>query len=139
MAHAKKCLKCGEYTYFMKPDCYECWYVDCRGQLVEVALTEDECEILLHVSTNMDFIDAMNKLKEDNIIEFELKMLQFRNQVEQKSSKTEDTQKSTGPVCPKCGSTEFTPVRRKWRLMTGIFTNKVDLICNKCGTKVKTQ
>lgn len=46
---------------------------------------------------------------------------------------------STGPVCPKCGSTEFTPVRRKWSLMTGILTNKVDLICNKCGTKVKTQ
>ena len=39
--------------------------------------------------------------------------------------------------CPKCGGTQFTPVRKKYSLLTGFLTNKVDLICNKCGAKVK--
>ncbi|MBU5332117.1 hypothetical protein KQI61_07890 [Anaerocolumna aminovalerica] len=40
-------------------------------------------------------------------------------------------------TCQNCGSTELTPVRKNWSLLTGILTNKVDLICNKCGAKVK--
>lgn len=40
-------------------------------------------------------------------------------------------------VCPKCGGTEFTPVRKKFSLLTGFMTNKVEMICNNCGTKVK--
>ena len=39
--------------------------------------------------------------------------------------------------CPKCGGTQFTPVRRKFSLLTGFATNKIDLICNSCGAKVK--
>lgn len=39
--------------------------------------------------------------------------------------------------CPKCGNTEFTPVRKKYSLLTGFLTNKVELICNKCGAKIK--
>lgn len=44
---------------------------------------------------------------------------------------------SNTPKCPKCGSTNFTPVRKKWSLLTGFATNKVEMICNSCGTKVK--
>lgn len=44
---------------------------------------------------------------------------------------------STQTVCPKCGSTSFTPVRRKWSLLTGFMTNKVDMVCNNCGYTVK--
>lgn len=40
-------------------------------------------------------------------------------------------------VCPKCGGTEFTPVRKKWSLFTGFATNKIDMVCNRCGTVVK--
>lgn len=39
--------------------------------------------------------------------------------------------------CPKCGNTEFTPVRKRYSLLTGFLTNKVELICNKCGAKIK--
>lgn len=39
--------------------------------------------------------------------------------------------------CPKCGNTEFTPVRKKYSLLTGFLTNKVELICNRCGAKIK--
>jgi len=41
------------------------------------------------------------------------------------------------PRCQKCGSTKFTPVRKKFSILTGFATNKVDLICNNCGTKIK--
>lgn len=51
---------------------------------------------------------------------------------ERKNTPTANTKK-----CPKCGGTEFTPVRKKYSLLTGFLTNKVDLICNKCGAKVK--
>lgn len=36
-------------------------------------------------------------------------------------------------VCPKCGSTQFMPVRKKWDIVTGFMTNKVDMVCNNCG------
>ena len=40
-------------------------------------------------------------------------------------------------VCPKCGGTNFTPVRKNWSFLTGILTNKVELVCNQCGYKIK--
>jgi len=36
-------------------------------------------------------------------------------------------------ACPKCGGTSFTTVRRKWSLLTGFMTNKIDMVCNRCG------
>ncbi|WP_343209453.1 hypothetical protein [Anaerolentibacter hominis] len=39
-------------------------------------------------------------------------------------------------TCPYCGCDQFTPVRRKWNILTGFYTNKIDLICNNCGKKV---
>lgn len=36
-------------------------------------------------------------------------------------------------TCPKCGSTNFTPIRKKWDPITGFMTNKVDMVCNGCG------
>lgn len=37
--------------------------------------------------------------------------------------------------CPKCGSTQIQAVPRKWSLMTGILTNKVDRVCLNCKHK----
>ena len=56
-----------------------------------------------------------------------------------KKRKQEDSLhlQSTQTVCPKCGSTSFTPVRRKWSFLTGFMTNKVDMVCNNCGCTVK--
>lgn len=38
------------------------------------------------------------------------------------------------PKCPKCGCTEFVPLRKKFSLFTGFATNKVDMVCKNCGT-----
>lgn len=39
------------------------------------------------------------------------------------------------PVCPKCGSTNIQVVPRKWSLLTGVFTNKIDRVCANCKSK----
>lgn len=37
--------------------------------------------------------------------------------------------------CPKCNSTQIQMVQRKWSLLTGFFTNKVDRVCVNCKHK----
>lgn len=37
--------------------------------------------------------------------------------------------------CPKCGSTQIQAVMRKWSLLTGFLTNKVDRVCLNCKHK----
>ena len=37
--------------------------------------------------------------------------------------------------CPRCGSTQIQAVPRKWSIMTGILTNKVDRVCLNCKHK----
>jgi len=34
--------------------------------------------------------------------------------------------------CPNCGSSDFQMVQRKYSLLTGFFTNKVDRVCTSC-------
>lgn len=37
--------------------------------------------------------------------------------------------------CPQCGSTSIQAVQRKWSMMTGLLTNKVDRVCLNCKNK----
>lgn len=39
------------------------------------------------------------------------------------------------PKCPSCGSTHVQMVPRKWSLLTGFMTNKVDRVCIACKHK----
>lgn len=41
--------------------------------------------------------------------------------------------------CPKCNGTNFTPVRKKYGLFMGFATNKVELVCNNCGYRMKAE
>jgi len=56
-------------------------------------------------------------------------------------SNSEEIQESSGiennhmVKCPKCGSTQIQLVTRKWSLLTGFFTNKVDRVCVNCKNK----
>lgn len=69
--------------------------------------------------------------REDSDFEFELE------EKEWEKKRNAEAVQSTQTVCPKCGSTSFTPVRRKWSFLTGFMTNKVDMVCNNCGCIVK--
>lgn len=72
--------------------------------------------------------------REDDDYESELS---FERMEKESREKQQIQQQSTQTVCPKCGSTSFTPVRRKWSFLTGFMTNKVDMVCNNCGCTVK--
>lgn len=38
-------------------------------------------------------------------------------------------------LCPNCGSEKIQFVPRKWSILAGIYTNKVDRVCIKCKHK----
>lgn len=95
------------------------------------------------ISTDESFMNAMVELYEKDPIEYQLKIQQFKTQLQQQESteqvaeQNRSTTQSNQRTCKFCGSTSFTPVKRKWSPLTGFFTNKTDLVCNNCGKKVQ--
>lgn len=113
--------------------------ITCKSPLKETNLTIDEWRKIKTVSTDPDFVFAMEKLKENDIIEFNLKLSQMQSNTpkqEQKSSNTDNT-----PKCPTCGSPNIKKISgtKRW-LGTGIFglaSSDIGktMCCNSCGYK----
>ena len=82
----------------------------CNGELIKANISEDDY-ILLGKATNNNrqLLDAMVDLHKKDIIEYELKMSQFRNQYEQgqRAQKQESRSNSNIPKCPYCNSTDI--------------------------------
>lgn len=90
------------------------------------------------ISSDESFVSAMIKLHNENPIEYQLKIQQFKTQLQQqKQVEEKGIQSSNQRKCKYCGSTSFTPVKRKWSPLMGLLTDKTDLICNNCGKKFK--
>lgn len=111
---------------------------------------EADLYILRKVSGSQQLIDTMQKLKQDDIIEYELKMSQFRTQYEQQQSirksqqllnNTQDQQSTNHPKCPTCGSTNIEKISVGKKLgggfLFGIFSSDVrnTMHCRDCGAK----
>lgn len=116
----------------------------CHGKLIDINMTTDEFKILGKASNyNRQLLDAMIKLKQDDIIEYELKMSQFRNQVEQQNTvkqqkKAVEQEKNNTVKCPKCGCTDIGVANRGYSLVWGfIGSGKSMNVCKKCGHKWK--
>ena len=90
--------------------------------------------LIKRTSKDREFINAMIELKKNNIIEYQTRISQFRSQAKADGCYNKPKPKV---CCPRCGNTEFTPLRKKFSLLTGFATNKTELICNKCGARVK--
>lgn len=97
---------------------------------------------------NADFLLAMIDLKKSDIIQYTNQMNAVNAKAEEESQKRYDEylakqkaeeEKSNTRHCPKCGSTNFTPVRKKYGLFMGFATNKVELVCNNCGYRMKAE
>lgn len=100
-----------------------------RGYL-KLSITCDEFQILREVSNEPSFIFAMNDLKEKDLIEYNLKLAQFKAQVSQ-TIETEDKAK-----CPKCGSTDIGVANRGYNWFWGfIGSGKSMNVCKMCGHK----
>lgn len=129
-------------------ECDNVWYIDigetpsittcrkCGGHPIKTNLTTDEFKYIKQISTDRDFIEAMMQLKQDNIIDFKIKIADFKSRVV--SNENERKVKSNIPSCPKCGSTSLATVNRGFSLLTGfIGSGKPMNVCQKCGYKWK--
>lgn len=94
---------------------------------------------ITNISKEDAFLEAMIALKEKDIIEYELKMSQFRNQANQQEQTKEQSKPTEEKItCPKCGSANVSSGTRGFTLTTGFFgSGNPRNVCQKCGFKWK--
>lgn len=106
-------------------------------KLIKSLITCEEFQILREISNEPSFMSAMDELKSKDIIEFNLKMSQFKSQVNQQKA----TEKSNVPKCPTCGSTNIEKIsvgkKALGGAMFGIFSSNIrnTMHCKNCGAK----
>lgn len=111
----------------------------CNEELTEMNLEISELAEIQRISQNPDYILAMNDLKSKDIIEFETKMENIRQQLntrkEQNIHQKQATEREANQVkCPKCGSTQITTGQRGYSFLTGFLgSNKTVNRCAACG------
>ncbi len=139
----KLCTKCCHLLGVDQSDTNdEC---DCGGKLIPLELTHDDYITLCKVwstgnevdyTVHWDLYNAMVELKKNDIIEYNLKMSQFRSQVEQQKAST--SQKANTVRCPRCGSTNITAGQRGYSILTGfVGSGRTVNRCANCGHKWK--
>ena len=113
-----------------------------EGKLVESILTFEEFEIIDKASnSDRKFLEAMIKLKQDDIIEYQNRINQFRIQVQRQTQFQPAEQKSNVPHCPTCNSTNINKISGLSKAgsvaMWGLFSRKVhkQWHCNNCGSE----
>lgn len=127
-----KCKMVYLYPPDSKPERNTCGR--CGAELIHTPITAEELFLIKRVSKDRDFINAMIKLKENDIVEYMTKISQYREQAKNDGCYESKT-KSDVPKCPKCGSTSIQIVPRKWSLLGGFATKKTDRVCVNCKYK----
>lgn len=132
----KKCDKCGDIAIYA-PEHNIHQEGNCNGNLIKVNLSYEDFIILCDISEDNDFFQAMIDLKDRDIIEYNLKLSQFKSQLEQQKSNR--TQNDTTPSCPNCKSTNIKPISALNRgasiAVLGVFSKKINKSyeCKNCG------
>lgn len=114
-----------------------------QGKLINSNLTREEFHIIEQVSDlDRKFLEAMIKLKHDDIIEYRSRINQFKLQIEQQNKINSIKQKTCEDIhkitCPKCGSTDIAEGTKGFSLVTGfIGSGNFRYVCKKCGNKWK--
>lgn len=127
------------YIWWVVDDCYLC--PTCSHKLMDVDISSKDYFILEEISNEPEFIDAMVDLKEKDIVEFNLKMSQFRNQVEQQNVVKKAEEQKNVPHCPTCGSTNIKKISTTSKIgsvaMWGLLSRKVhkQWHCNNCKSE----
>lgn len=133
-----KCSKCGRFYIGGENKDINCIdnYKNCGGIMCDTGLKFDEANIIRKISSDNELLNAMIELKKNDIIEYNLKLSQFKNQVDQNNQI--QNRDNNVVKCPKCGSTNITAGQRGYSLITGFIGsgNTVNR-CSKCGYKWK--
>lgn len=123
----------------------DCKCIFCNSPVELLNIEDGELAKISHFgSPNPDYVLAMNKLKGDDIIAFtskynELIEIQNQRKAMNLAKQQSEQRESNTRHCPKCNGTNFTPVRKKYGLFLGFATNKVELVCNNCGYRMKAE
>lgn len=127
--NVRYCPKCSEYYgggVFKL--CEKCVY--CNGELVELNIEKDDFNILYNISNDNNFLQAMIALKEKDLIEYQLKMAQFKMQIEQQEQIKKTEKENSKPHCPHCHSTNIKSISGLNRAgsiaLWGIFSKKIN-------------
>lgn len=151
--YIKKAKICNKCIHSINPDTLEVAYfkrfggiefMECRKchgtDFTELDITVEEMHIITKISTDPDFVFAMNELRKNDIIEYNLKLAQFKKQI----AETEDDDykpTSSVPKCPICGSTNIKKISATKRILSvgtlGLAGSVVgkNQQCKDCGAK----
>lgn len=115
----------------------KCIVPGCNGEVKNTIMTTEEYDVLTNIDASIQFIESMIKLKEEDIIDFNLKMSQFKA-----NSQTEEQNANNNiPHCPTCGSTNVEKISTGKKVlggaMFGLFSSNVrnTMHCKNCGAK----
>ena len=111
--------------------CDICGSTDCVNFPHGFTLNWSEIDTLSRISTDKAFILSMDDLKKHDVIEFNVKMAQFKTQT---TIQQHNQSQSNLPHCPKCGSTSISTGARGVNYLWGfIGASKTVNRCSNCG------
>lgn len=134
-----KCDKCGRFYVAGEIKDIGCIdnFKNCGGKMFDTGMKFDEYLIVSKISKDNAFLNAMIELKQKDIIEYNLKLNQFKLQAEHKNS---DSSNNVNILkCPTCGSTNVRKMggieRGASIAAFGIFSKKFNKTfkCGNCG------
>ena len=128
------CDNCG-WQFMTKPNEIpsrdKCEY--CGGQFIHTNITAEEMFLIERTSKDREFINAMIKLKKNDIIEYQTRISQFRSQAKADGCYNKPKPKV---CCPRCGSESIATGQRGYSLLTGFLgSGKTVNRCANCGYK----
>lgn len=127
----------GYWTMMNAEEGIQCPY--CNNPIVESPITKKDFATIARISTDRDFIQAMMDLKEKDIIEYQLKLSQFKEKVEvqkqiKQEAKIQKQIEDNTVKCPRCGSTSITSGARGVNWTWGLIgASKTVNRCGNCG------
>ena len=138
----KQCKKCKEIMGACRPESLVHTANNCNGELETLNISWDELSVIADISTDRNFLQAMIDLKEKDIIEYNLKMSQFKTQLEQQKSAREKVKTDNRLKCPTCGSAKVIRIpglsKATWVALQGVYSiGKISKTfqCMNCGYK----
>lgn len=126
----KQCNKCGRICAVCNENTLIDKINDCGGSMIDTGISFEDFNIIRKISSDDLFFNAMSELKKSNIIEYNLKMSQFKTQLNQQKQQQETNKLR----CPKCGSTSITAGARGVNFTWGLIgASKTVNRCANCG------
>ena len=138
----------------MEKECNVCHMIFLEEDIIKHTGTTNICPVchtkdsfvekylmdIKRISNDPDFIQAMIKLHDEDPIEYQLKMSQFKANLKQQES-SEKVEEDNKPKCPTCGSTNIEKIslgkKAVGGALFGILSSNVrkSMHCKNCGYK----